>query len=68
LCWKYLDRLGNIVSAEKMFLNLFLNIVAFWNTNFVSATMFARALVIQHILEGPNSIVVLLFSCIFIEG
>jgi hypothetical protein len=63
-----LDSLGNIVSAEKMFLNLLVNIVAFSEANFVSATMFAWALVIQHILEGPNSIVVLLFSCIFIEG
>ena len=35
-------KLGNIVSATKMFLNLLENIVASWKANFVSATMFSE--------------------------
>ena len=34
--------IGNIVSATKMFLNLLGNIFAFWEANFVSATMFSE--------------------------
>ena len=33
-------KLGNIVSATKMFLNLLENIFASWEANFVSVTMF----------------------------
>ena len=35
-----MGKLGNIVSATKMFLNLLGNIFASWEANFVSATMF----------------------------
>ena len=35
-----MGKLGNIVSATKMFLNLLGNIFASWETNFVSATVF----------------------------
>ena len=40
--WKpvAVGKLGNIVSATKMFLNLLGNISASWEANFVSATMF----------------------------
>ena len=38
--WKHVGKLGNIVSATKMFLNLLGNIFASWEANFVSATMF----------------------------
>ena len=37
---KRVGKPGNIVSATKMFLNLFGNIFASWEANFVSATMF----------------------------
>ena len=40
--WKHVGKLGNIVSATKMFLNLLGNIFASWETNFVSATMFTK--------------------------
>ena len=42
-CWIHLEhvgKLGNNVSATEMFLNLLGNILAFWEANFVSATMF----------------------------
>ena len=35
-----MGKLGNIVSATEMFLNLLGNIFASWERNFVSATMF----------------------------
>ena len=35
-----MDKLGDIVSATKMFLNLLGNIFALWGANFVSSTMF----------------------------
>ena len=35
-----MSKLGNIVSATKMFLNLLGNIFVPWEANFVSATMF----------------------------
>ena len=35
-----MGKLGNIVSAAKVFLNFFGNIFASWKANFVSATMF----------------------------
>ena len=35
-----MGKLGNIVSATKMFLNLLGNIFASWEANFVSETMF----------------------------
>ena len=35
-----MGRLGNIVSATKMFLNFLGSIFASWEANFVSATMF----------------------------
>ena len=38
-----MGKLGNIVSAIKMFLNLLGNIFASWETNFVPATMFPEA-------------------------
>ena len=37
-----MGKLGNIVSATKMFLNLLGNIFASWEANFVSSTMFPR--------------------------
>ena len=37
-----MGKLGNIVSATKMFLNLLGNIFASWEANFVSATMFSE--------------------------
>ena len=37
---KHVGKLGNIVSATKMFLNLLGNIFASWKANFFSATMF----------------------------
>ena len=37
---KHVGKLGNIVSATKMFLNLLGNNFASWEANFVSATMF----------------------------
>ena len=37
---RHVGKLGNIVSATKMFLNLLRNISASWEANFVSATMF----------------------------
>ena len=37
---KHVGKLGNIVSATKMFLNLLGNIFASWEANFVSTTMF----------------------------
>ena len=33
-------KLGNIVSATKMFLNLLGNVFVSWTANFISATMF----------------------------
>ena len=39
---KHMGRLGNIVSATKMFLNLLRNILNSWEANFVSATMFTE--------------------------
>ena len=44
-CWIHLEhvgKLGNNVSATEMFLNLLGNILAFWEANFVSATMFSE--------------------------
>ena len=38
--WKHAGKLGNIVSATKMFLNLLGNIFASWEANLFSATMF----------------------------
>ena len=38
--WKHVGKLGNIVSAIKMFLNLLRNIFISWDANFVSAAMF----------------------------
>ena len=35
-----MGKLGNIVSATKLFLNLLGNIFASWEANFVSTTMF----------------------------
>ena len=35
-----MGKLGNIVSATKMFLNLLGNVFGSWEANFVSATMF----------------------------
>ena len=35
-----MGKLGNIVSATKMFLNLLGNIFASWEANYISATMF----------------------------
>ena len=39
---KHVGKLGNIVSATKMFLNLLRNIFASWEANSVSATMFTE--------------------------
>ena len=38
--WKHVGKLGNIISATKMFLIFLGNIFASWEVNFVSATMF----------------------------
>ena len=40
--WKHVGKLGNIVSATKIFLNLLENIFAAREANFVSATMFPK--------------------------
>ena len=38
--WKHVGKLGNIVSATKMFLNLSGNIFSSQEANFISTTMF----------------------------
>ena len=51
-----MGKLGNIVSVTKVFLNLLGKIFAFWEANFVSATMFPnlpRAL--HFILHNQNT-------------
>ena len=39
---QHVGKLGNIVSATKMFLNLLGDICASWEANFVSETMFTE--------------------------